>query len=97
MFNPTNDLANPASNRTRIATVTDLRPTGTDTRGEIIMNGIQKAITAALALTITVCGAAFVTAPMTLANTQTTAFHQSTFIAYVQPNSSTQTSALRQG
>jgi len=61
------------------------------------MNGIQKAITAALALTITVCGAAFVTAPMTLADMQTAAFHQNTSIAYVQHSSSTPTSAARNG
>lgn len=61
------------------------------------MNSIQKAITAALALTITVCGAAFVTAPMTLVDMQTAAFHQSASIAYVQHNSSTPTSAVRHG
>lgn len=61
------------------------------------MNGIQKAITAALALTITVCGAAFVTAPMTLADMQTAAFHHAASVAYVQPSSSIQTLASRQG
>lgn len=97
MFDRTNDFANPASNHTRKATVTYLRPRGTDTRGEVIMNGIQKAITAALALTITVCGAAFVTAPMALADMQTAAFHQNTSIAYVQHSSSIPTSATRNG
>ena len=97
MFDRTNDFANPASNRTRKATVTYLRPPGTNLRGEVIMNGIQKAITAALALTITVCGAAFVTAPMTLADMQTAAFNQSASIAYVQQNSSIATSASRNG
>ncbi|HEV7138955.1 MAG TPA: hypothetical protein VGN43_20125 [Steroidobacteraceae bacterium] len=40
------------------------------------MNRIQKATAAAIALTITLAGAAFVTAPMALADMQPLAFHQ---------------------
>jgi|SRR5690242_1439790 hypothetical protein len=97
MFDHSNDLANRASNRTQIATVTYLSPKGVDNRGEVIMNRIQKAITAALALTITACGAAFVTAPMALADMQTVAFHQSTSVVYAPHDSSIRPQAPRHG
>ncbi len=97
MFEHSNRFANRASNRTRIATVTYLRPLGADNRGELTMNRIQKAFAAALALAITLVGAAFVSAPMALADVQTTACHQSTSAACAQPNSSAHTSALRHG
>lgn len=87
MFDHTNDFASRASNRTQIATVTYLRPRGAEKRGEVTMNRIQKAVTAALALTITLCGAAFVTAPMALADMQTVGLHQSTSVATAQSNS----------
>ena len=81
MFDHSNDFANRASNRTHTATV------NADNRGEVTMNRIQKAFTAALALAITACGAAFVTAPMALADMQTVAIHQSTSVASTQSNS----------
>ncbi|MDE2262632.1 MAG: hypothetical protein KGL45_08930 [Gammaproteobacteria bacterium] len=44
------------------------------------MNRIQKATAAVIALTITLAGAAFVTAPMALADMQPRAFHQEVFV-----------------
>lgn len=69
MSNHFNDIESFASNRTLTS----------DTRvpGEIIMNRIQKATAAAVALAITLAGAAFVTAPMALADVQPLASHQS--------------------
>lgn len=97
MFNHTNDFQRPASNGTRIATVTHLYRAGTCNRGEVIMNRIQKAAAAAMALAITLAGAAFVTAPMALADIHTIPMHQGTTVPYAQSNSSTRASGLRHG
>lgn len=97
MFEHTNRFENPASNGTRIATVTYLRSVRTRKRGEVIMNRIQKAVAAFVALTITLLGAAFVTAPMALADMQPAAVHQTVSAPCVQPNSSIGTSSLRHG
>jgi hypothetical protein len=67
MSNHSNDLENFASNRTQ---------TSDTNSGEVIMNRIQKAAAAVVALTITLAGAAFVTAPMALADMQPLAMHQ---------------------
>ena len=97
MFDHTNRFAKPASNGTRIATVTYLRSVRIRNRGEVIMNRIQKAVAAVTALTITLLGAAFVTAPMALADMQPTALHQAASVPCVQPNSSLGSSSLRHG
>jgi len=60
------------------------------------MNRIQKAVAAAIALTITALGAAFVTAPMALADMQPAASHHVS-LAYAQPASSTHALGSRQG
>lgn len=97
MFDHTNRFAKPASNGTRIATVTYLRSARTRNRGEVIMNRIQKAVAAVTALTITLLGAAFVTAPMALADMQPMALHQAASVPCVQPNSSLGSPSLRHG
>lgn len=51
------------------------------------MNRIQKAVTAAMALTITLIGAAAVTAPIAFADVQSTALHQAHSVPGAQPNS----------
>jgi len=61
------------------------------------MNRIQKAVAAFVALTITLLGAAFVTAPMALADMQPIATHQAVSISCAQPRSSTATTSLRHG
>ena len=84
----TNDIANPASNGTRMATVTYLRPADTSMRREVIMNRIQKATAAALALTITLVGAVCVTAPLALADVHPIAVHQVVSATSTQHDSS---------
>ena len=59
------------------------------------MNRTQKAVAAVLALTITVLGAAAVTAPIAFADMQSPALHQALSIPSAQPNSPTMTSSLR--
>ena len=59
-----------------MATVTYLRRADTSNRGEVIMNRIQKATAAAVALTITLVGAVCVTAPLALADVHPIAVHQ---------------------
>lgn len=61
------------------------------------MNRIQKAAAAAMSLAITLVGAAFVTAPMALADIHTIAMHQGTSVSYRESNSSMRTSSLRHG
>jgi hypothetical protein len=53
------------------------------------MNRIQKAAAAAMALTITLMGAAAVTAPMAFADVQSPALHQAHSAPGAQPNSPT--------
>lgn len=48
------------------------------------MNHLQKAAAAVIALTITLAGAAFVTAPMALADMQPLAFHQEVSALHTQ-------------
>ena len=78
----TNAFQSPASTRTGITTVTYLGAARTRTpafasnRGEVIMSRIQKAAAAAIALMITLAGAAFVSAPMALADMRMPTFHQ---------------------
>jgi hypothetical protein len=50
------------------------------------MNRIQKAVTAAMALTITLVGAAAVTAPIAFADIQASAFRQAHVASGAQPN-----------
>lgn len=71
MSNHSNHLENFASNRTQ---------TPETHSGEVIMNRLQKAAAAVVAFTITLAGAAFVTAPMALADMQPLAVHQSSFV-----------------
>lgn len=97
MLDHTNRFENPASKGTRIATVTYLRSVRTCNRGDVIMNRIQKPVAAVIALTITLLGAAFVTAPMALADMQPIALHQAASVPCVQPNSSIRTPGLRHG
>jgi hypothetical protein len=90
MNDRTNAFQRPASKGAGIATVTYLRAAHTrgsvhaSTRGEVIMNRIQKAAAAVMALTITVAGAAFVTAPMALADMQPLALHQEVSALHAQ-------------
>lgn len=97
MIGHTNDIRNPASNGTRRATVTYLHFADTGHRGEVIMNRIQKAAAATIALAITLAGAAFVAAPMALADIHTLTMHQATSISRTQTNSVMRTSSLRHG
>lgn len=97
MFDHTNRFDKPASNGTRTATVTYVHFGRNRNTGELIMNRIQKAAAAAIALTITALGAAFVTAPMALADMQPAASHQAVSVAYAQPASSTRAPASRRG
>jgi len=97
MFDLTNHFENPASNGTRKASVTYLRFAGSRNRGETIMNRIYKAAAAFMALIITLAGAAFVSAPMALADMRPVAIHQAMTAPCVQPNSSMATTALRHG
>lgn len=48
------------------------------------MSRIQKAAAAVMALTITLAGAAFVSAPMALADMRTPAFHHAVFVPQAQ-------------
>lgn len=59
------------------------------------MNRTQKAVAAVMALTITLVGAAAVTAPIAFADVQSPAFHQALSVPSAQPNSPTVTSSLR--
>ena len=94
----TNDIANPASNGTRMATVTYLRPADISNRGEVIMNRIQKATVAAIALTITLVGSVCVTAPLALADVHPVAVHQVVSTASMEQNSApAQMTGLRHG
>lgn len=68
MSNHSNDIENPASNRTQTPE--------THKVGEVIMNTIQKAAAAVVALTITLVGSVCVTAPMAFADVQPLAMHQ---------------------
>lgn len=62
------------------------------------MRPIQKAAAAAIALTITLLGTAFVTAPFALADMQSAAVHQVASMACTEHNSrSTGTPSLRHG
>jgi hypothetical protein len=70
-----------------MATVTYLHRADTSNRGEVIMNRIQKATAAAMALTITLVGAVCVTAPLALADVHPIAFHPVAFTATAEHNS----------
>jgi hypothetical protein len=59
------------------------------------MNRIQKAVAAAMALTITLVGAAAVTAPIAFADIQSTALHQAHSVPGAQPTSLTTMSLIR--
>jgi hypothetical protein len=71
-----------------MATVTYLRRADTSNRGEVIMNRIEKATAAAIALTITLVGAVCVTAPLALADVHPIAFHQVASATPTQRNGS---------
>lgn len=97
MFDHTNRIEKSASNGTRTATVTYVHFGRSRNRGELTMNRIQKAVAAAIALTITALGAAFVTAPMALADMQPAASHQAASVACAQSASSTRAPGSRHG
>jgi hypothetical protein len=59
------------------------------------MNRIQKAVTAAMAFTITLVGAAAVTAPIAFADVQASALHQAPAVSGAQPYSPTAMPRLR--
>lgn len=59
------------------------------------MNRTQKAVAAVMALTITILGAAAVTAPIAFADVQSPAIHQALSVPAAQPNSTTVTSSVR--
>ena len=75
MLNPSNHLANPASNGMRTLPATTLCFAGNRNRGEVIMNPFQKAAAAVMSLTITLVGATLATAPLVLAAAQPVATH----------------------
>lgn len=79
MSNHSNDIETLASNRTQTPE--------THKVGEVIMNRIQKAAAAVIALTITVVGSVCVTAPMALADTQPLALHQAVSVLGAKVNS----------
>jgi hypothetical protein len=81
MRNHSNDLENFASNRTQTA--------ATRKAGEVIMNRIQKAAAAVIALTITLVGSVCVTAPMALADVQPLALHQAVSVLGAKVNTFT--------
>jgi hypothetical protein len=59
------------------------------------MNRMQKTVAAVMALTITLLGAAGVTAPMAFANVQPATLHQAQSAPSVQPDSLMTTQRLR--
>jgi hypothetical protein len=61
------------------------------------MNRIQKATTAVVALTITLAGATFVTAPLALADLRPPALHQGISSVAQSPAVSMATRSLRRG
>jgi hypothetical protein len=67
-------------------------------RGEVIMNSIQKATAAVIALVITLVGGTLATAPLALADVQHVAFHQHVSGSQVEANSVTvKAPSLRHG
>jgi len=75
MLNPSNHLANSASNGMRTLPATTPSFAGHRNRGEVIMNPFQKAAAAVMSLTITLVGATLATAPLVLAAVQPVATH----------------------
>jgi starvation-inducible outer membrane lipoprotein len=69
-----------------MATVTYLRTADISNKGEVIMNRIQKATAAAIALTITIVGSVCVTAPLALADIHPAAVHQVVSVASADHN-----------
>ena len=68
------------------------------TRGEVIVNTIQKATAAVIALTITLVGGTLATAPLALADVQHVAFHQLVSVSHAESNSFRATApSLRHG
>jgi len=80
-----------------MATVTYLRIADTGNRGEVIMNRIQKATAAAIALTITLVGSVCVTAPLALADVHPVAVHQVVSVTSVEHSSPARMTSLRHG
>ena len=97
MIEFSNRIENPASNWTRTSSITTLSFVGTRNRGEVIMNRIQKAATAFMALTITLVGATLATAPLALADMHPAALHHVVSSLAQNATPSTGTSSLRQG
>lgn len=92
-----NRLESPASNWTRIDSVSTLSFVGTRNRGEVIMNPIQKAATAFMALTITLVGATLVTAPLALADIRPVTLHYAVPLLAQSAMASMRTPSPRQG
>jgi hypothetical protein len=67
------------------ASTTGLRLAGNRNRGGIIMNPIQKAATAAMALAITLAGATLATAPLALADVHARASHPAVSVSCLAP------------
>jgi hypothetical protein len=89
-------MENPASNGSQTWKATTPSFAGTRNRGEVIMNRIQKAATAFMALTITFVGATLVTAPLALADMRPAAAHHA-MSSLVQSTASLGTASYGQG
>jgi hypothetical protein len=80
-----------------MSSVTTLSFVETRNRGELIMNRIQKAATAFMALTITLVGATLVTAPLALADIRPAALHHAMSSIAQSPTASMRTASPRHG
>jgi hypothetical protein len=91
-----NHMESPASNRAQAWKATTPSFAGSRNRGEIIMNPIQKAATAFMALTITCVGSTLVTAPLAFADMRPAAANHAT-VCVVQSTTAPGTASSRQG
>lgn len=83
MLEASNDIENPASNGCGFRKAHTERAERMQNRGEVMMNSIQKATAAVIALIITLVGGTLATAPLALADVQHVAFHQSASVSCV--------------
>ena len=97
MIELSNRTENPASNWTRTSSITTLSFVRTRNRGEVIMNRIQKAATAFMALSITLVGATLVIAPLALADVRPAASHHGVWSIAQTPAPSRGAPSLRHG
>lgn len=81
MLEASNEFESTASNGCGHRKAHTQRTERMSSRGEVIMNSIQKATAAVIALVITLVGGTLATAPLALADVQHVAFHQSVSVS----------------